>query len=86
MFDFTGTEKSAAALTPLMVPMTTMIVAMLSLAGLGDMPEADVLAQAIAFTVITLLAGRLVWQVPNTPPAEVKKIEAEKAASEETPA
>ena len=66
MFDFTGSEKAMAALTPATVPLVTIITALLALAGLGVMPSAEILAQAIAFLIMTLFGSRLTWQVPNT--------------------
>lgn len=73
MFNFTGSEKAAVALTPLMGPLTIILTALLALGGLGEMPSSDLLAQSVAFSVLTIVGARLVWQVPNTTPEQVKE-------------
>lgn len=69
MFDFTGSEKAVAALSPLMAPLSVIITALLAWAGLGEFPNPEVLAQALSYALLTVLGARLVWQVPNTPPS-----------------
>lgn len=75
MFNFTGSEKAAAALTPIFAPLTIIITAGLAWAGLGEFPSPEVLAQAFAFTGLTILGARLVWQVPNTGFVQMKEVE-----------
>ena len=69
MFNFTGSEKAVAALTPLMAPLSVIITALLAWVGLGEFPDPQVLAQALSYAVLTVLGARIVWQTPNTPPA-----------------
>lgn len=85
MFNFTGSEKAVAALTPLIAPFSTITLALLAWAGLGEFPDPQVLAQAISYSFVTILGARLVWQVPNTGYVKIPDGQTEEAIEENPP-
>ena len=66
VFDFTGSEKAAVALGPVVLPLTVLVGTILAYFKLGVMPDPLQIRDAIVYFLLTAFTARLVWQVPNS--------------------
>jgi hypothetical protein len=73
--DFTGSEKAAVALGPIVLPLTVLIQALMAWGGLGEMPDAIQIRDAIVYFAMTVGFARLVWQVPNSDVVKADTVE-----------
>jgi hypothetical protein len=74
-FDFTGSEKSIVALGPLVLPLGTLVAAIMAYFGLGEMPDPVQIKDAIVFFLMTVVFARMVWQVPNSDVVKADTVE-----------
>jgi hypothetical protein len=73
--DFTGSEKAAVALSPLVLPLGVLVQALMAWAGLGEMPDPVQIKDAVVFFLVTIAAARMVWQVPNSDVVKADTVE-----------